>query len=222
MSVVASLDTGEPLLVERVHGDGVVMQLATACDAEWSDLPLRPVYVPLMQQLVATLASRISPPRNIRTGEPAVALVRATDLAGAGAAAVVAEPGDQVVTYTVVTPDGIRRTLRTQPERSLQIARYTTTQRPGIYTMSLPNGQNLHFVAEASRAESAPALLDPTERDELADQLGATVVDSADAYLEQDQLRRHGREIWQYVLMGFLAFMFLEVVLQQRFARVRV
>ena len=69
--------------------------------------------------------------------------------------------------------------------------------------------------------ESAPELLTENEVKQLADSLAANVVSSAELYLEQDQLRRHGREIWQYVLVALLVMLFLEVVLQQRFARVR-
>ncbi len=87
--------------------------------------------------------------------------------------------------------------------------------------MSLPTGKNVHFVAEASRLESDPTLLNESEVAQLAEKLDATVVKSSKTYLEQDHLRRHGREIWKYVLAVLLAFMFLEVILQQRFARVR-
>ncbi len=78
LTVIASLDTGDPLLVQKRVGDGLVIQAATACDADWSDLPMRPVYVPLMQQLVITMASQVSPPRNVLTGQPLVALLPGT------------------------------------------------------------------------------------------------------------------------------------------------
>ncbi len=222
--VMARLDTGEPFMVERLFGEGVVVQLATACDADWSDLPMRPVYVPLMQQLITSMASRISPPRNIRTGEPAVALLDDADLKidakSAASRSTEEATRQEPVTISVVTPEGARRMLRTVPERSLQVARFTATRRPGIYTMSLPTAKNLHFVAETSRVESDPTLLNESELAELAENLNATVVKSSSDYLEQEDVRRHGREIWKYVLGALLVFMFLEVVLQQRFARV--
>jgi len=51
--------------------------------------------------------------------------------------------------------------------------------------------------------------------------MASTLIKSPADYLEQDRLRRHGQEIWKYVLAAFLAFLFLELILQQRFARVR-
>ena len=207
VSVLARLDSGDPLLIERRVGDGVVLQMATSCDADWSDFPVRPLYVPLMQQIITTMASGISPPRNIATGDPAVALL----------------PGaEQSTTLSVVTPDGARRTLNTATQGKLQLARFEETQRPGVYAMSTPAAETIHFVAETSRSESDLSILAETEMAQLSKSLASTLIKSPAEYLEQDRLRRHGQEIWKFVLAAFLAFMFLELVLQQRFARVRL
>lgn len=212
--VMARLGNGQPLLVERAVGDGVVVQLATSCDADWSDLPMRPVFVPLMQQLVSTMASRLAPPRNISTGEPAVALIEREGDAAADVA-----PGHSSV--SVVTPGGNRRTIRSVPSGRVEVASFTSTQRPGTYTMTLPSTEAIHFVAETQREESDLKTADDTALATLGDAISADVVMSSAEYLEQDRLRRHGMDIWRYVLAALLLFMFLEVVLQQKFARVR-
>jgi hypothetical protein len=132
-------------------------------------------------------------------------------------------PGaDQSTTLSVVTPDGARRTLNTTPQGKLQLARFEETQRPGVYAMSTPAAETIHFVAETSRSESDLSILPETALVELSKSLASTLIKSPAEYLEQDRLRRHGQEIWKYVLAAFLAFMFLELVLQQRFARVRL
>ncbi|MCA9058129.1 MAG: BatA domain-containing protein [Planctomycetaceae bacterium] len=225
--VIARLESGDPLLVERPFGEGTVIQLATAIDDDWSDLPLRPFYVPLMQQIVTTMAARISPPRNIAAGEPAIALLSSDELLPAdssgtstSAADISAEiPGR---TIAVVSPDGSRHTLQTVARGRLQMAQFDRTERPGIYSMSLPTAATIHFVAETDRRESVPQLMSPDELNKLADSLSATVTRSSDDWLELDRLRRHGREIWKYLLSALLIVMFLEVILQQRFARVRL
>ena len=222
--VMARLDTGDPLLVERRFGDGVVVQMATACDAAWSDLPMRPFFVPLVQQLVTTMASQISPPRNIATGEPAVALFAQTTIPAVpdkqiDSSATAADTG--AATLSVVTPDGSRRTLSSVPQGRMHLARFDGTQRPGVYTMNIPSSDTIHFVAETSRSESDLDVLKKPQLAALGEDLGAEVVRSPAQYLERDRLRRHGQEIWRYVLAALLAFMFLELVLQQRFARVR-
>ena len=75
--------------------------------------------------------------------------------------------------------------------------------------------------SETGRSESDLTTLSEKRLTSLSGQLPATIVQSSQEYLDQDRLRRHGREIWKYLLAGFLAFLFLELVLQQRFARVR-
>ncbi len=208
LTVIARIDTGDPLLVERRFGEGVVLQLATSCDADWSDLPLRPFYVPLMQQLMTTMASRISPPQNIETGEPAVALLSTDETTS--------------TSLSMLTPNGTRFAMQSVPQGKLQLARFDGTQRPGVYALTTPSTETIHFVAETSRDESNLSRLENPALLSLSEKIGATLVESPAKYLEQDRLRRHGREIWKYVLAALLTFMFLELVLQQRFARVRI
>ncbi|MEO2026964.1 MAG: BatA domain-containing protein [Fuerstiella sp.] len=221
--VMARLDSGDPLLVEKKLGEGIVVQMATACDADWSDLPMRPVYVPLMQQIVTTLATQLTPPRNIQTGQAAVALFSdgtVTDTAQPTSSASVTNAKDSI-SLSMTTPTGARRTVRAFRQGNRLMARYDGTRRPGVYGMSTPEGQTVHFVASTSRDESDLSMLDEAQLNSLADNMGAHVVDSPTQYLEQDRLRRNGREIWRYLLAALLAFMFLELILQQRFSRVR-
>ena len=59
LRTLLSLESGEPLLVAQrptgargIEGRGLVVLLATALDLEWTDLPARPLMVPLMQETV--------------------------------------------------------------------------------------------------------------------------------------------------------------------------
>lgn len=234
-ATAAILDSGDPLLLERRLGDGVVLQLATAVDADWSDLPLRPFYVPLMQQLVATLAVQIQPPRNLSTGTAAVALFPppvATDSDPAAAAKTTtpapAAPGNASATsespalpaVTLVDPLGTRSTLPSRVQGRWLAAEATATQRPGVYLMTLPDGRPAHFAVQTDAKESDLTLADSMQQQQLAQQLNAVLLTSVQDYLEADRRQRHGTEIWPWVLGGLLLLMCLEVVLQQRFAGV--
>lgn len=55
---VLALDSGAPILLLTARGRGQIALLTTAIDRDWSDLPLQPGYLPLLQELVATLAGR--------------------------------------------------------------------------------------------------------------------------------------------------------------------
>ena len=54
--VLIRLEEGSPLLVEHLLGDGRVMIFGSSLDREWNDLPVQPVFVPLIAQLSAYLA----------------------------------------------------------------------------------------------------------------------------------------------------------------------
>jgi len=51
-TTLARFDDGKPALVERRIGSGRALLWASASDAVWSDLPLQPVFLPLVHRLV--------------------------------------------------------------------------------------------------------------------------------------------------------------------------
>jgi hypothetical protein len=208
--VMMRLDTGDALVVGGQVGRGMVMQWATAADAQWSNLPMRPLYLPLMQQLVVHLATQVEPGRNVEVGKPLVAYV-----------------GRELVdeAMSLVGPDGRSVTVRAVMRESGAVVEYGGTRRPGRYVLNLPGKEGgtaagvIHFVVHAGRAESNPAVLNESELDAVAKSMGATVVRDAQEYAAMDSQRRHGREIWKLVLVAVLAMVFVEMWLEQRFAR---
>ena len=67
---LATLANGDPLLILRRLGDGRVVQTALPLDNSWSDLPIHPVFVPLVHELIYELASPTQASRNLAVGEP--------------------------------------------------------------------------------------------------------------------------------------------------------
>ncbi|MEK7334214.1 MAG: hypothetical protein AAB222_02695, partial [Candidatus Binatota bacterium] len=55
-STLLSLTNGDPLLLEKKLGHGRVLLFTTAADRDWSDLPLKTAYLPLIQSLVSHLS----------------------------------------------------------------------------------------------------------------------------------------------------------------------
>lgn len=53
---LASLDDGMPLLVQRRIGNGSVTFLGTGVHVSWTNLPIRPIFVPMINQLIFQLA----------------------------------------------------------------------------------------------------------------------------------------------------------------------
>ena len=202
---LARLESGDPFLVEKPFGEGRIIACSTALDADWSNLPMRPFYLPLLQRLSVYLASTVYPPRNLDVGRPLVAFLPAAD---AGKKA------------SLTNPAGISFELPIVKKGDRGVIEFDKTQRPGLYTLTPPGGAPLHFVVNASRRESDLQKLSDKEISDLASAHGVSLVHSGAEYKALESSRRFGREFWKTLLWLLLGFTFLELILQQRFARV--
>ena len=192
---VATLAAGGPFLVEQPVGRGVVLMAATSASADWSDLPLRAAFVPLVQQLAAYAAVRDLPPRTVAAGQP-LALPLADDRAPP----------------TLIGPDGERHAMRLDDAAGRRVARFDDTFRPGLYRAE-PGGAV--FAADAPRGDlDAPP---PTAADveQLAAASGATLAAGAGEYAALDQQRRFGRELWPAACAAVIVLLFAELFVQR-------
>jgi hypothetical protein len=204
VTTLARLESGDPFLVEKPFGEGRVIACATAVDADWSNLPMRPFFLPLLQRLSVYLASTVYPPRNLEVGCPLVALLPV---------------GDAGKKASLATPDGVAVEVPIIKKGDRGVVEFGKTQRPGLYTLSSPGGSPIHFVVNASRRESDLQKLSDKEIKDLAAQHGVALVRSGAEYKALESSRRFGREFWKSLLWVLLGLTFLELVLQQRFAR---
>jgi hypothetical protein len=203
---LARLDSGDPFLVERKFGEGRVIACATALDADWSNLPMRPSYLPWLQRLTVYLASTIFPPRNLKVEDSIAAFTSAADV-------------DKEATLT--KPSGEVEKAKVVKRGTRGLVEFTKMQRPGLYTLQLPSGLPVHYVVNADRRESDLAKLTAKEIGDLTRAHEVSLVHSAAEYKQVEQKRRFGTELWKWLLWGLLIFVIAEVVLEQIFAGVR-
>ncbi len=202
--VIARLENGDPFLVERHFGRGQVILAATACDTDWSSLPLNSSYVMLMREIIAS-TSIAQPQRNVATGTP---LILHLDSMTTDPKIVVSDPTGQKHEIIADQSDG------------LISAKYADTSRPGIYTF-IVGSNSIPYVVSASRSESRLAAMESSKLASLAKSAGATVISSGDEYSTLDQTRRFGREIWRPIFIAVVAMLFVELFLQQWITRKR-
>ncbi len=208
VTTLARLDNGDPFLMEKKLGQGLVLQLALPLDADWSNLPLRPFYLPLTQQLVTYAASQVYPARNVEVGQPIVAFF---------------PPGGAGKTVTLTDPQGRKSDLAMVERGTHSIAEYRDTAMPGLYTMDAADaGGVVYFVVNTSRKESDLEVLTEEQLRAEAQAVGAEVAHSWEEYRELDRNRRFGREVWMWFFVGVLALLFGELFLQQWFAKRRI
>ena len=206
ISILAQLDSGDPFLIEKKYGEGRVIQCTTPCDADWSNLPVRPFYLPLMQRLTTYLASTVFPPRNVDVGKPLLAFLPKAD---AGKKALLIDPAGNKQELAIVGK-GVR-----------SVVEFNQTRRPGLYRLTSPDNTTIHFVVNTARTESDLKQLSESERQTVAKSMKAMLVNTHAEYKQLDQNRRFGREIWRPLLWALLGLVFGELFLQQWFARRR-
>lgn len=204
LDVMTMLESGDACFVETKVGQGRVIQSAIPCDTDWTNLPMRPFFVPLMQQIATHLSSTVYPPRNVAVGQGLIAF---TDAPTGNSDAILTDP------------TGAKHQVKVRKRGERGVIEYNDAKIPGKYIVALPNKEQIHFVVNTTRTESALGQLSTEEIKEIAKGMNADYVTSWDEYHELDSTRRFGREIWRWMLMGLLGVIFLELFLEQWFAR---
>ena len=140
VQVLLTLQDSRPLLVTKDLGRGRVLFFATSVDRDWTDLPTRTAYVPLIHGIVSYAAH----------------LSTATQRPGVSMPAVASLPGrleDEGSTVTIHTPDGQERLARYVREEARTVAAYSAYTVPGIYRLTMPIGTDF-LAVNGTRAES--------------------------------------------------------------------
>jgi len=211
-SVVARLDTGDPWIVERAHGLGRVVMMATSLDAEGGTLPVNPDFVPLMHELMLHLGAGSSTSPSLRPGEPI-----AFDLAG------VIVPAD--TTLPLLRPDGVTVRVPTSRSGASTRVRYGDTSEPGVYRLTRPNppGGYAYVMVSSDPRESDPTPLEPSEAAKLAEGWPLTFEPETNklAALIASGGGSPRHEVWRGLVLAALGGLCLEVWMTRRMARTR-
>ncbi len=212
-----ALDNGDPLLLERAVGKGRVLQWAIQGGQRWSNLPLREVFVPMMQQLVLYGATSAMPQLNIETGNMlAVALEDqpAPDKASNKSSSPVA--GNDI---ELLTPQNLRFRLDADRQSEQPSVQFAATHYPGAYQLSGVRQRPLVIAASVRAEESVLTPLEDNSLSETAQRLEAQIQDSAEAFWASELVKQTGREIWRPLLAALVIFLFAELLLQHSLTR---
>jgi hypothetical protein len=209
--VVLSFSDGTPAIMERTFGFGRVVQFASTADAGWTDLPVRPIFLPLMHRTLGYLLARQEERLNLRAGTLFTYAV-APELAGKD--------------VTIVPPGGKRETTRPQRievKNNAPVVEYADTFVGGPYST--------YFSEEGHPPVRFAAFSDPGESN--LDEISAADTKSLGAAAQMvrwtpaTDLRallvreRTGTELWLAVAFAALLLAIAETVLGNRWSRSR-
>jgi hypothetical protein len=196
---------GTPWLVESEVGHGLVVQCASSCGDQGSNLPNRPGYVPLMLSLIERIANHHSSATHVWSGE--VVHLRTTAESSSA---------DGSSSEALVQRIHLPKSISSQESPSLHSFTvplqtgqgfFTDTRLPGVYSARMVSQvdeehqvQPAMFSVNVPASESQLTALSNLELRNLAQRLGATLIESAADYEQAARIRRDGKELWRWLL----------------------
>lgn len=124
-STLLTLANGDPLLIEKKLGSGRVLLFTSAADRDWSDLPVKTAYLPLVQSLLSYLSGgkRGMIDVGIEVGNPKSFSFT---------------PSHVGKSLRIIKPDGREREITLVADGEKASALFQENDVAGIYRVSLP------------------------------------------------------------------------------------
>jgi uncharacterized membrane protein YobD (UPF0266 family) len=200
-----SLANGDPLLLEQKIGAGKAMLMTSSADRDWNDLPVKTVYLPLVQSLAQYLAGG-----KLGSLDAGIAVGAARELS--------LPPSFVGKNLRVTKPDKTILEVPIAGEKQRAIATIEDHDRAGIYRLTLPVGVDKDGGAPELYAVNSPFLesrLDEISARELQAKLSPVRVE----VIALDALKEGGKRVdLALPLMALLIVtLLLEGWLGQRF-----
>jgi hypothetical protein len=216
VSVLARFENGAPALVERRSGAGRVLLATTTFATFWGDLPLKPTFLPLVQQLVRHAAGFAEDRPWFTAGQfldvSGRSLARADTADPTVAAATPAAASSPVSDRIAIGPDGARTAIGETGLLALD--------RQGFYEIRGDEGPARSIAVNLDLAESDLASLDPETIAAAVGPRGDSPALAGSETLTAAQ-REQRQSLWWYLLVTAFLLLAAETVLSNRLSRKR-
>jgi hypothetical protein len=190
LQVLGRLEGGDPILVERRVGQGSVMMLTTGAHVAWTNLPLRPIFLPLLLRLTFELLGAEHTRDAVLAGAPLTLPLESPRPTG----------------VEVQPPSGALVRLPVD-ERSGNSFRFADTHQMGIYLVRLLKPGATEEVAFSVNVDAEEADAKKIEREELQTRFGTMPLvwaEDPDDLAGTFRLMREGKGLWDIFLWAVL------------------
>jgi hypothetical protein len=197
---IMTLSSGAPFLVEHPVGRGRALLFAVSATPDWSDFPLRTLFVPLLHRSASYLVGEQGQQAEVFAGETVTLNLTKT----------------VVPTINIKAPDELITSIP-RGSHSASLLRFTDTRTIGVYEVLSGNQTLSTFVVNMDPRES---LTQPSPRHDIESHLEQVgIASSAITFLTEstDVQRvvlqgRFGVELWKYFTIAALLVALLEML----------
>ena len=194
-AVLARYEDGNPALIEATHGSGKILLFTSTFDASWNDLPLTPLYLPLVRQMTSHLGEREE---------------RAWHLLGQSFTVAPAKDGS---VPAVDQPNGERLTERKQTATGELIV---AAKEPGFYRLRFSNTSDFAAVnVDTKESDLAKLNLEEFVTAMTGADPKAQTAAGANEKLSSEELESRQRVWWWLLVVALLLFL-TEAILSRR------
>ena len=201
LSIVA-LSNGAPFLLEQRLGTGRMLIASIPATLEWSDFPLKGLFVPLIHRSVSYLTQEQVQQQSAFTGDP----VKLKPISS------------QRARVVVQTPQGIEAAVSPGLSGSSSSAVFSETLQPGTYTVKENSIPVAKFTLNVDPDESKISRADQQSIRAMTERVGIdeetiTTIDQP-ARAERIVLEsRFGMELWKHLLIAALVIAIAEMII---------
>ena len=214
-TVLATLQDGTPLLLERSVGNGRSLLFTSSFNMDWNDLPLKSVFLPFLHQLVK-YSTRFDAEQSSFTVGEVVPLSRLNPMLGKALNKLSGTSGAFRQSWQVTTPTGDKTELA---DADLLKSPFFQLEEPGFYLSRVHNFDNAVAVnvvaAESDLTQVAPDKILASLR--RVSRVNAAAAPTAAATPDQRAAWESKQRVWWYLLMLALLVLLVESFLSNRY-----
>jgi hypothetical protein len=206
LRILARLDDGEALIASRRVGNGSVTMIGTTAHVGWTNLPLRPIFLPLVARLTFDLAGVEKTRLSAVAGLP-IRLDFGQDIPPS--AVEVQPPSGAVIRLSTIDQEGNRA-------KEFQ---YAETHDIGVYLLRPLEGVRPVQLAYSINPDPEEAAGERVSREELEKLLPAVPLvfaENPDDLSDTFRWLREGRSLWSLLLAVVLLALVFETFLSNR------
>jgi hypothetical protein len=197
---IITLTNGYPFLIEEQTGSGHIFLFSVAATTEWSDFPLKGLFVPFVHRSLAYLAQEPAMERSLMVGEETTLHLRASSLPK----------------LTITKPGNVQILVNPKQFATEKNIRFSDDDMPGLYTVASDNKIVDKFAVNIDPDESNTIPSDEKHRDAMFRRMG--IADKSIRTVNQPQEvqrliteSRLGAELWKQFLIAALIIALIEM-----------